>query len=59
MTEKEAREMDCPSTAFKEKCRLWKCPLFIKGEKVIRQDDYSMYDYEEQHYYCGLGGKYE
>jgi len=56
MTEKEAKETDCPATGFKEKCRLQGCPLFKKGKLLIRQDGYSMYDHYEQHYFCGLGG---
>lgn len=56
MNENEAKEIDCPVTSFKEKCRMWKFPLFKKGKLLIKQDNYSMYEYCERQYYCGLGG---
>lgn len=47
------KEMYCPATGFKEKCRTFDCPAFRNGST---ESELGTLVTEYEIFYCGLGG---
>lgn len=50
------KEMYCPATGFKEKCRTFDCPAFRNGSTENEQYYVGTLVAEYEIFYCGLGG---